>query len=96
MAAHQTQHPGWIGTAVVPERHLREGGSVPQSVIDEAATEAMQAWADDPQCRWWLPGDTFDVSVESGSDLMVSGAVTVRVHIPARFVRWLAPKGEHE
>lgn len=86
-------HPGWTGTCRVTRADVVAAGGVPTEKIEEAAKAAMQAWADDPQCRWWLPGDNVDVVIADDPDIDGQGA-TLRVRVPARFFRWLAPAGE--
>lgn len=84
-------HPGWTGTCRVTRADVEAAGGVPTAKIEEAARAAMQAWADDPQCRWWLPGDNVDVVVEDEPDFATQGVATLKVRVPARYFRWLAP-----
>lgn len=84
-------HPGWTGTCRVTRADVEAAGGVPPAKIEEAARAAMQAWVDDPQCRWWLPGDNVDVVVEDEPDFATQGVATLKVRVPARYFRWLAP-----
>lgn len=85
-------HPGWSGSCPVVRADMEMAdGSVPPTLIHTAARSAMQAWADDPQCRWWLPGDPVDVRLVEHSTLTEESEYEIRVHIPARFYQWLAP-----